>query len=411
MSEITTSPTASDMNIVDRILDRALQGDEISIADGVLLLRQIHPDIIEQIRVTADRLRQIQVGDTVTYVINRNINFTNICEQHCSFCAFRRDAGDEGAFWLNIEQILAKAQDAVDRNATEICMQGGLHPGAKIGGKSLTYYLELVTALKSTFPQLHLHAFSPQEIQFIARQDDLSYADVMMALGDAGLGSMPGTAAEVLDDNIRRVICPEKIDSATWIEIVSTAHQLGIPTTSTLLSGHIETHSQQIAHLAQLKQIQQQAIDRNYPTRITEFIILPFVGQEAPAPLRRRVGRDQPILADNLLLTAVARIFLGNYIPNHQPSWVKLGLEGAKSALMWGCNDLGGTLMEEHITTMAGAQGGTCLEVGDLQGAIRAVGRDYRQRGTLYEVIGSSWGVYLTRRGTESSQRGTEGLI
>ncbi len=372
---------------VAQILDRALQGDEISQLDAVVLLAQTTPEIIEAIRQTADRLRQQQVGDTVTYIINRNINFTNICEQHCGFCAFRRDRDEEGAFWLNTAQILAKAANAVAKDATEICMQGGLHPGAKINGKSLTYYLELVTAIKSTFPQLHLHAFSPQEIQFIARQDSLSYADVMIALRDAGLGSMPGTAAEVLDDTVRRVICPEKIDSATWLEIVATAHQLGIPTTSTLLSGHIETHTQQVAHLAQLKQIQQQAIDQHYPTRITEFIILPFVGQSAPAPLRSRVGRDQPILADNLLLTAVARIFLGDYIPNHQPSWVKLGLEGAKSALMWGCNDLGGTLMEEHITTMAGAQGGTCLEVADLQGAIRSLGRNYQQRDTLYGVV------------------------
>ena len=386
MSEITT-PTASDMNIVDRILDIALQGDDISTTDALLLLTQTHPDIIDRIRVTADKLRQIQVGDTVTYVINRNINFTNICEQHCSFCAFRRDEGTEGAFWLSTEQILAKAADAVALLATEICMQGGLHPGAKIDDRSLTYYVDLVTAIKTTFPQLHLHAFSPQEVEFIARQDGLSYADVIIALQKAGVGSMPGTAAEVLDDTVRRVICPEKIDSATWIEIVTTAHRLGMPTTSTMLAGHIETPSQQIAHLEQLKQIQQHAIKSNYPTRITEFIILPFVGESAPAPLRSRVGRDQPILADNLLLTAIARIFLGNYIPNHQPSWVKLGLEGAKTALTWGCNDLGGTLMEEHITTMAGAKGGTCLSVEDLQGAIRAIGRSDRQRSTLYELI------------------------
>jgi 5-amino-6-(D-ribitylamino)uracil---L-tyrosine 4-hydroxyphenyl transferase len=373
--------------LVTHILELALQGDDLTTADAVTLLGQTDPDAIEAIRITADQLRHQQVGDTVTYVINRNINFTNICEQHCSFCAFRRDENTDGAFWLSTEQILAKAQKAVDKDATEICMQGGLHPGAKIGGKSLTYYLELVTAIKSTFPQLHLHAFSPQEIEFIARQDGLSYADVMISLRDAGLGSMPGTAAEVLDDRIRRIICPEKIDSATWIEIVSTAHQLGIPTTSTMLSGHIETHTHQIAHLDRLKQIQQQAIEHNYPTRITEFIILPFVGQEAPPQLRSRVGRDQPILADNLLLTAVARIFLGNYIPNHQPSWVKLGLEGAKSALTWGCNDLGGTLMEEHITTMAGAQGGTCLEVSDLEGAIHDLGRNYQQRNTLYESV------------------------
>ena len=387
MSEIITSPTASDINVVDRILDRALQGDDISTADAVLLLSQTAPAIIEQMRVTADRLRQIQVGDTVTYVINRNINFTNICEQHCSFCAFRRDEGTEGAFWLNTEEILAKAADAVALSATEICMQGGLHPGAKINGRSLDYYVELVTAIKTTFPQLHLHAFSPQEVEFIARQDSLSYADVIVALQQAGVGSMPGTAAEVLDDKIRRIICPEKIDSATWIEIVTTAHRLGMPTTSTMLAGHIETPSQQIAHFDKLKQIQQQAITAQSPTRITEFIILPFVGQSAPAHLRSRVGRDQPILADNLLLTAVARIFLGNYIPNHQPSWVKLGLEGAKTALIWGCNDLGGTLMEEHITTMAGAEGGTAQTVEDLQSAIREIDRDYHQRSTLYELI------------------------
>jgi 5-amino-6-(D-ribitylamino)uracil---L-tyrosine 4-hydroxyphenyl transferase len=387
MSDTTASTTASDINTIERILDIALQGDDISTSDALILLTQTHPEIIDRIRLTADRLRQIQVGDTVTYVINRNINFTNICEQHCSFCAFRRDEGTEGAFWLSTEQILAKAAAAVELSATEICMQGGLHPGAKIGGRSLTYYVELVTAIKTTFPQLHLHAFSPQEVEFIARQDGLSFADVIIALQQSGVGSMPGTAAEVLDDAVRRVICPEKIDSATWIEIITTAHRLGMPTTSTMLAGHIETPKQQIAHLEQLKLIQKHAIRSKYPARISEFIILPFVGESAPAPLRSRVGRDQPILADNLLLTAVARIFLGNYIPNHQPSWVKLGLEGAKTALAWGCNDLGGTLMEEHITTMAGAKGGTCLSVEDLQGAILAIDRTYRQRSTLYELI------------------------
>jgi 5-amino-6-(D-ribitylamino)uracil---L-tyrosine 4-hydroxyphenyl transferase len=391
MSELTASSTTSDINgidsVVNRILDRALTGQDISTAAALILLTQTDPATIEQIRLIADRLRQIQVGDTVTYVINRNINFTNICEQHCSFCAFRRDADTDGAFWLNTDEILAKAADAVALSATEICMQGGLHPGAKINGRSLTYYLELVTAIKTTFPQLHLHAFSPQEVEFIARQDGLSYAEVIVALQQAGVGSMPGTAAEVLDDRIRRVICPEKIDSATWIEIVTTAHRLGMPTTSTLLAGHIETPAQQIAHLDQLRQIQKQAIESKYPTRITEFIVLPFVGESAPAPLRNRVGRDQPVLADNLLLTAVARIFLGNYIPNHQPSWVKLGLAGATTALNWGCNDLGGTLMEEHITTMAGAAGGTNQTVADLQSAIRSINRDYHQRSTLYALI------------------------
>jgi FO synthase subunit 2 len=373
----------------ESILQSALTEDDISPDDGVFLLKQTDPQAIAQIQSTANQLRQKQVGNTVTYIINRNINFTNICEQHCSFCAFRRDDGDPDAYWLNSAQILEKATDAVRRGATEICMQGGLHPQAQINGKSLPYYLKLVKTIKDEFPHLHLHAFSPQEVQFIARLDGISYTDVIIALRDGGVGSMPGTAAEVLDDEVRRVLCPEKIDTATWLEIVTTSHQLGLPTTSTILSGHIETPEQQIGHLEKLRSLQQKAIETGYPARITEFIVLPFVGQEAPKSLRRRVGRNQPILADSLLLTAVARIYLGNYIPNHQPSWVKLGLAGATTALNWGCNDLGGTLMEEHITTMAGAIGGTCMEVETLQNAITSLKRPYQQRDTLYSLIGN----------------------
>ncbi|WP_427163041.1 7,8-didemethyl-8-hydroxy-5-deazariboflavin synthase subunit CofH [Aliinostoc sp. HNIBRCY26] len=365
-------------------------GDDLSPAEGVLLVTQTDPGAIAAIRATADQLRQQQVGDTVTYVINRNINFTNICEQHCSFCAFRRDAGDAGAYWLDWTQILEKSQDAVRRGATEICMQGGLNPEAQIEGKSLTYYLKLVATIKQEFPQIHLHAFSPQEVQFIARIDGLTYAEVIAALRDAGVNSMPGTAAEVLDDQVRRVLCPEKIDTATWLEIVSTAHKLGLHTTSTMLSGHIETPSQQIGHLEKLRSLQQTAVQKGYPAKITEFILLPFVGQEAPKSLRRRVGRDQPVLADALHLSAVARIYLGNWISNHQPSWVKLGLSGATEALVWGCNDIGGTLMEEHITSMAGAVGGTFMDVTTLQTAIASLGRPYQQRDTLYQKINQS---------------------
>jgi FO synthase subunit 2 len=377
---------------IDEILEQALAGYDISPLDGVVLLKQSDPEAISAIRSTADKLRHIQAGDTVTYIINRNINFTNICEQHCSFCAFRRDDGDTDAYWLSLAQILEKATDAVRRGATEICMQGGLHPQAQINGKSLPYYIKLVETIKQEFPQLHLHAFSPQEVQFIGRLDGISNAEVITALRDAGVGSMPGTAAEVLDDEVRRVLCPEKINTATWLEIVSTAHKLGVPTTSTMLSGHIETPEQQIGHLEKLRSLQKNAIEQEYPARITEFIVLPFVGQEAPKSLRRRVGRDQPVLKDALLLTAVARIYLGNCIPNHQPSWVKLGLDGATEALTWGCNDIGGTLMEEHITTMAGAIGGTCMEVETLQNAIASLAagnasleRPYQQRHTLYQ--------------------------
>ncbi|MCL6433722.1 MAG: 7,8-didemethyl-8-hydroxy-5-deazariboflavin synthase subunit CofH [Leptolyngbyaceae cyanobacterium HOT.MB2.61] len=402
------------MATVEAILGRALEGHDLTPEEGVFLLKQKfraspagspawqeelnetinsgeQTDTISLIRQVADQIRQRQVGDTVTYVINRNINFTNICEQHCSFCAFRRDEGEEGAYWLDLEQILEKATDASQRGATEICMQGGLNPKAKLKGRSLDYYLQIVKEIKNQFPHLHLHAFSPQEVQFIAREDGLSYAEVIAHLRDAGVDSLPGTAAEVLDDEVRKVLCPEKINTATWLEIMGTAHQQGLHTTSTLLSGHIETPEQQILHLERLRSLQQSSLEKGYPG-ITEFILLPFVGQEAPKPLRRRVGRDQPVLSDALLLTAVARIYLGNWIPNHQPSWVKLGLAGATEALTWGCNDIGGTLMEEHITTMAGAQGGTCMEVEDLQRAIASLGRPFQQRDTLYQKVSTASG-------------------
>lgn len=375
---------ATKKELIEPILKRALEGSDISPTEGIILLDLTDPDTIESIAQTADYLRHKQVGDTVTYVVNRNLNFTNICEQHCSFCAFRRDTGEDGAFWLDNAQILEKTSDAVRRGATEICIQGGLNPEAKMNNSSLTYYAKLVETIVKEFPQLHIHAFSPQEIQFIAREDNLSYATVISALKAAGVGSLPGTAAEILDDRVRRIICPEKIDSATWLEIVTTAHRLGLTTTSTMLSGHIETPTQQIHHLEKLRLLQQNAIKLQYPAKISEFIVLPFVGQNAPKPLRQRVGRDMPVLADTLLLTAVARIYLGNWIPNHQPSWVKLGLQGATEALKWGCNDLGGTLMEEHISTMAGAQGGTCKTVEELQTAIAAIDRPYRERTTLY---------------------------
>lgn len=377
---------------VEPILKRALAGEDISVLEGIRLLQVNDPIEREMIRRAADTLRQEQVGDTVTYVLNRNINYTNICEQHCSFCAFRRDADQAGAYWVDWGGILEKAQEAAKLGATEVCMQGGLNSAAKISGSSLAYYCKLVETIKTASPDLHVHAFSPQEVQFISREDGLSLRDVLIALRNAGVGSLPGTAAEVLDDKVRRILCPEKTTAAEWLEIVGLAHEVGLPTTSTMLSGHIETIEQQVKHLDLLRSLQQKSHAAGY-IGITEFILLPFVGQEAPKPLRRRVGRDQPVLADALLLTAVARIFLGRWIVNHQPSWVKLGLPGATEALRWGCNDIGGILMEEHITSMAGATGGTCQSEADLVTAIESLGRPARQRGTLYERIGMTVSV------------------
>ncbi|MEB3226674.1 MAG: 7,8-didemethyl-8-hydroxy-5-deazariboflavin synthase subunit CofH [Synechococcus sp.] len=369
---------------LDQVLDQAIAGVDLTIEAGVFLLSQTQPGAIETIRQAADTLRKNLCGEVVTYVVNRNLNFTNICEQHCHFCAFRRDAGDQDAFWLDQGQLQEKAAAALAVGATELCIQGGLNPQAKRNGRSLDYYVDLIAGLKNAYPSLHLHAFSPQEIEFIAREDGLSYPAVIAALKTAGVGSLPGTAAEVLDDQIRRQICPEKLNTTTWLAIISTAHSLGLPTTSTMLCGHLETPLQQVQHFDQLRTLQRQAIAQGKSARITEFILLPFVGQLAPQVLRKKVGRDQPDLQKTLLLTAVARLFLGKWIPNHQPSWVKLGLSGATEALHWGCNDLGGTLMEEHITTMAGAQGGTCLTVDELCQAIVSVGRIPAERTTLY---------------------------
>ena len=370
-----------------KILEKAKEGVEISSQEAIVLLSSREPENLELLKNTANFLRSQQAGESISYVINRNINFTNICEQHCNFCAFRRDAQDQGAFFLESDQILEKAQSALAIGATEICMQGGLNPNAKLEGKSLNYYLNLVSILKDKYPQLHLHAFSPQEIEFIAREDGITYKDVLVELKAAGLDSLPGTAAEILTERARKIICPEKINTQIWLEIITLAHSLGLPTTSTMLSGHIETIQEQVEHLEKLRCLQKKAIAENHPARITEFILLPFVGQNAPSMLRKRVDRDQPILEDCLILTAVARIYLGNVISNHQPSWVKLGLSGAIQALEWGCNDLGGTLMEEHITSMAGAIGGGSLEVEQLQKAISSIGRPYQQRTTLYKYL------------------------
>ncbi|WP_448379803.1 7,8-didemethyl-8-hydroxy-5-deazariboflavin synthase subunit CofH [Gloeomargarita sp.] len=359
------------------ILTRAAQGEEITPAQGYLLLTEPYP--LTWLQQAADDLRRNLVGEPVSYVVNCNLNFTNICAQHCGFCAFRRDAHQPGSFWLTMEQVAAKVRAAVAQGATEICVQGGLNPYAQRQGSALAYYRELVTTIKTTAPSIHLHAFSPQEIHFISRQDGVSPAYVLASLQAAGVDSLPGTAAEVLDDRVRRVICPEKIDTATWLGIVAQAHQMGIPTTSTMLCGHVETPAQQIRHLHRLRELQKRT------GGLTEFILLPFVGAQAPAALRRRVGRSQPDVLATLRLTAVARLFLGRWVKHHQPSWVKLGLGGAVQALQWGCDDIGGTLMEEHITTMAGAQGGTSKTVAELQAAIARIGRPSWQRTTLYQ--------------------------
>ncbi|QEY31670.1 7,8-didemethyl-8-hydroxy-5-deazariboflavin synthase subunit CofH [Synechococcus sp. RSCCF101] len=341
------------------------------------------------LRRHADDLRRHLVGDTVTYVVNRNLNFTNICNQHCGFCAFRRDSHEAGAYWHSIDALLAKAEEARRLGASELCIQGGLHPEARTEGSALRYYAGMLRELRRAWPDVHLHAFSPQEVLFIARQDGIGVQQVLETLIESGLGSMPGTAAEVLSSRVRRRLCPEKLSARAWCAVILEAHRSGLPTTATLMAGHIEAAADRAAHLLTLVRLQQQAHGHG-ATGFTEFVLLPFVGRFAPASLRSRVGRDQPDPTDMLTLTAQARLVLGRWIRHHQPSWVKLGLATAAEALSWGCDDLGGTLMEEHITTMAGAQGGTCLSVDQLRQAAHRVGRPAQERSTVYQPVAAA---------------------
>ena len=339
----------------------------------------------EQLRLAADALRAEIAGDTVTYVVNRNLNVSNHCVKHCSFCAFRRDAGDQGAYWLSEAELEARAAEAQQLGATELCVQGGLNPAATINGSQLAYAERLLEILQRAAPGIHLHAFSPQELLYFAQEDGLELDVVLKRLQAVGLASIPGTAAEVLSEPVRRVLCPEKLSARAWVAVMLQVHRCGLAATSTLMAGHIESPADLVAHLLTLVALQCHAW-QNQQAGFSEFVLLPFVGAAAPAALRARVSRDQPDRAAMLRLTAQARILLGPWFRNHQPSWVKLTLAGATEALRWGCNDLGGTLMEEHITTMAGATGGTFQSPQALEAAARSLGRPVRRRTTLYGV-------------------------
>ena len=340
----------------------------------------------ELLRQQADQLRQALVGDTVTYVVNRNLNFTNHCLQHCSFCAFRRDPGADGAYWHSFDTLQERAAEAARLGATELCIQGGLNAEARLQGSALRYYQALLDALQQAAPGLHQHAFSPQELLFIAQQDRVPLQAVIDGLLASGLGSIPGTAAEVLDEAVRARLCPEKLSAREWCAVVLQAHRSGLRSTATLMAGHLETSRQRAGHLLTLVALQQVAWQHSQ-AGFSEFVLLPFIGAQAPAALRQRVGRDQPDLAAMLALTAQARLLLGRWIVNHQPSWVKLTLAGATEALRWGCNDLGGTLMEESITSAAGALGGTAQSVEALRAAASSLQRPVRERTTLYGLV------------------------
>ena len=370
--------------VVD-ILRKAGNEIDLSEDEAIVLLSQTNKRMINKIRQTADCLRQKQAGNNVTYVVNQNINFTNICKQKCHFCGFGKDVEDQNSYTLNLENIIQKITNALKKGATEVCIQGGLNPNLKIEKSSLKYYQKIIISIKQRFPKIHIHAFSPQEIVFISQEDKLSYIYVITELKKAGLDSIPGTAAEILNDQVRNQICPEKINSNTWIEIISLAHSLGIYTSSTMLCGHIENIQEQVEHLSHLRNLQRKSIEQKYPAKITEFILLPFISKNISS-FPSKYLQSQELNFDKIfLLTAVSRIFLGKWIPNHQPSWVKLGLYRAVDTLKSGCNDFGGTLMEENISAMAGAKNCTYISAEKFQQVIKSINRYYKSRKTLYD--------------------------
>jgi 7,8-didemethyl-8-hydroxy-5-deazariboflavin synthase CofH subunit len=355
------------------ILERALAGEELSIEEGERLLRAEGSELRALVTV-ADEVRRRTVGDIVTYVVNRNLNFTNICVGSCKFCAFRRSPDAPNAYVLTPRQIQGKVREALEFGATEVCIQGGLHPNF-----GLDEYVSILQAVRSVSPDIHIHAFSPAELNHIAEQDGLSIDKVIEILRGAGLDSVPGTAAEILVDRVRSIICPKKISASQWVDIIKKCHNLGLPTTATILYGHVETPYEQAKHLATIREIQRET--RGF----TEFVPLGFMPQNTKLK-REGIVLEPPSLVHSLRIHAVARLMLAGYVNNVQASWVKLGPTGAQLMLKTGANDLSGTLLEENITRAAGG-GQQVMLPRELEQLILELGRIPRQRTTTYKLI------------------------
>ena len=354
---------------------RAAEADPGNLSDEhALTLMTAEGDLLDQVCRLADDLRQQAVGDEVTYVVNRNINFTNVCYVGCRFCAFAQRRTDADAYTLSLDQVADRAQEAWDLGATEVCMQGGIDPELPATG-----YFDLAAAVKQRVPDMHVHAFSPMEVVNGTARTGLSIEDFLIKARESGLGSLPGTAAEILDDEVRWVLTKGKLPARTWIEVVTTAHRLGIPTTSTMMYGHVDNPRHWVGHLRVLANIQDQT------GGFTEFVPLPFVHTSAPIYLAG-VARPGPTLRDNLAVHAMARILLHGRITNIQTSWVKLGVDGTRAMLNAGANDVGGTLMEETISRMAGSEHGSAKTVAELTEIGAGIGRPVRERTTTYGV-------------------------
>ncbi|MBF6131766.1 bifunctional FO biosynthesis protein CofGH [Nocardia otitidiscaviarum] len=352
---------------------RAAERDPAGLTDDqYLALATADGAALEAVTAFADQLRRDTVGDDVTYIVNRNINFTNICYTGCRFCAFAQRKGDADAFTLSSEEVADRAWEAWVEGATEICMQGGIDPELPVTG-----YADLVRAIKNRVPEMHVHAFSPMEVVNGASRGGQSIHDWLSALKEAGLDTIPGTAAEILDDEVRWILTKGKLPTSAWIEVITTAHRLGIRSSSTMMYGHVDNPKHWVGHLRVLRGIQDET------GGFTEFVLLPFVHQSAPLYLAG-ASRPGPTVRDNRAAHALARIMLHGRIANIQTSWVKLGTTGTQLMLNGGANDLGGTLMEETISRMAGSEHGSAKTVAELTEIATGIGRPARQRTTTY---------------------------
>ncbi len=354
--------------IPEDLIERAYQGK--STKEDALQLLEIPP--LELFRF-ADELRDLAVGDIVTYVVNRNINFASRCVGTCGFCAFK----DKNGYVLSLEEIMAKVREAKQAKATEVCIQGGLLP--EVG---LDFYLGIVEAIKAEFPEMHIHSFSPMEVYHAACISGITVKEALFRLRKSGLDTMPGTAAEILSDRVREIICPLKLKTGEWVDVVRQAHAAGIPTTATMMYGHIETPEERIEHMLIIREIQKET------GGITEFVPLPFMPYNNPVGEKLiKEGRYATPGIEDLKTYAISRILLNGHVNNIQASWVKLGKKLAQFALYCGANDLGGTLMEESISKSAGASNGERISVEELEWMIHGAGRIPKERTTLYRGV------------------------
>jgi FO synthase subunit 2 len=363
--------------VVADILNRALDDKELSVKDAVELFECGDPELRLLIHI-ADELRKRKVGDLVTYVVNRNVNFTNVCIKHCGFCAFSRDFREEEGYFLPIEEIVRRAKEAWSLGATEVCIQAGLPP--KMDGY---LYIDICKAIKKELPDMHIHGFSPEEVLYGAVRSDTNVEDYLKMLKEAGVGSLPGTAAEILDQEIRDRISPGRISVDDWTGVIKTAHKLGIPTTSTIMYGHVEQPIHKAKHLALIREIQKET------NGFTEFVPLSFIHTEAPMFKRKLVDgvRAGATREEVIKMHAISRLMLNNYINNIQVSWVKEGAEFSQFLLDAGVNDFGGTLINESISTAAGAPHGQLLKPKEIRNLIRRSGRIPAQRSTTYKIL------------------------